>query len=158
MAKRSSCTKGQASTQDRGGQPHHGTLSGWSPCVQLARPIGKGLLGFLWQGLSIQNTPPQFGVIGFVKELLEFRRIGWFKLTLAQSSVLQSHNHKTQDWICPLGLAPVIYGHASDLQTIPYWVQDTQIGAICFNGAWGALMGGLLHGLNHHCNDPEVDV
>ena len=50
-----------------------------------------------------------------MRELSEFRRISWFKLMLAQSSVLQSHNHMTQDQICQLGQAPVIHGHASDM-------------------------------------------
>ena len=117
-----------------------------------------GLLGFLWQGLTIQNAPPQFEVVVFVKELSEFRRFGQFKLTLAQSSVLQSHNHKTREWICPLGLVPVTYGHANDPWTIPYWVQDAQIAAICFNGACEALTGGLLHGSYSCCTDLEVGV
>ena len=97
-------------------------------------------------------------MIAFATELLEFRRISWFKLTLAQSSVLQSHNHMIQNQICPLGLVPVIYGHASDLLTIPYWVQDVQIAAICFNGAHRVLEGGLLHGLHCHCNDQRVGI
>ena len=93
-----------------------------------------------------------------MKELSEYRRINQFKLTLAQSSILQSCNHKTQDWICLLGLAPVIYGHTSDLWTVPYWVQGAQIAAICFNGACGSLKGSLLHSSHHHCSDLEVGV
>ena len=117
-----------------------------------------GPLGFSGQGLSIQNALPQFEVIAFPKELLKFRKKSQFKLALVKSSVLQPYNYKTQNWICPLGLAPVISGHASDLWTIPNWVQDMQITAICFNGAHGALEGGLLHSLHCHYSDLEVSA
>ena len=93
-----------------------------------------------------------------MKEWLELRRIGQFKLMLAQSSILMSCNHKTQGWISLLGLVPFIYGHASDLCTVPYCVQDAQIATIHFNGACGALKDGFLHSSYCCCSDLKVVV
>ena len=117
-AKKSSHALDLASTLGLSDQHYNGILSGQSPCVQLG----------LWWLCSSKNCQ-------------EFRRIGQSKLTLARHPILQSHNHKTQNQICPLSLAPVIYGHASDLQAVPYRVQNVQIAAICFNGTCRAFQG-----------------
>ena len=63
---------------------------------------------------------------------------------------------RLKDQICPLSLLPVIYGHASDLQTVLDRVQDAQITAICFDGTHEAYEGSLLHGSHGHCSDLEV--
>ena len=39
----------------------------------------------------------------------------------------------------------VFYGHAGDLLTVLYGVQDVQIAAVCLYGAYGAFEGSLLH-------------
>ena len=85
-----------------------------------------------------------------MKELLELVWVSWFIWALAQSPILHPHNHMVHDWVCPLGLLPIISGHRGDLQTVPY-----QVAAVCLNSTHRALEGGLLHG-SHHCYGDSV--
>ena len=77
---------------------------------------------------------------------------------MAHSSILQPCNDKTQDQIGILSLMSVIYGHASDLQAVLYWIQDAQIIAIGFDWAHGASEGGLLYGSCCHCSGLNMGV
>ena len=83
-----------------------------------------GFLGVLGQKISIQNAPPQLGVVVFSKELVEFRWVSWFTWALAQGLVLHPHNHKALDSVCPLGLTPIVSSHAGNLLAISHQVQD----------------------------------
>ena len=97
-------------------------------------------IGPLWIPLVAvflsKNAPPHFKVVVFPKELSMFRRIGLFELTVGpEFCLLVLTITRLKDWIYPLSLVPVIYGHAGDLNTVPYRVQDVQITAICFADA-----------------------
>ena len=50
---------------------------------------------------------------------------------------------------------PIISGHAGNLQSIFYWVQDMQVAAIHLSGAGGAFAGSFLQGL-HCCHSDSV--
>ena len=87
--------------------------------------LGIGPHGIPLVGSSYTECPTSiWGGCIHKQAVKEFRWISQFKLILAQCPIQQSHNHNTQDQICLLSLVPVIYGHASDLQTVPYRVQD----------------------------------
>ena len=66
---------------------------------------------------------------------MELRWVIQFNGALAQGPVLHPHNHEAQDRVCPLGLMPIICGHAGNLWTITVWVQDMQIAAVHLSGA-----------------------
>ena len=57
---------------------------------------------------------------------------------------------------CPLGLMPIISGHAGNLWSISYQVQNMQVAAICLSGAGGAFKGSFLQGLHCHFSDLVV--
>ena len=68
--------------------------------------------------------------------LKELPELGWVQ---AKGPILHPQNHKAQDRVLPLGLMPIISGHADNLQTILYQVQDAQVAALCLKGLAGPL-------------------
>ena len=78
-------------------------------------------------------------MVVFLKELLELRWLSWFEWSLAQGLVLYPHNHEAQDKVSLLSLTSIVHGHAGNLWTLPYGVQDVQVVAVCFNGLAGYL-------------------
>ena len=62
------------------------------------------LLGSSQQKFSVQDTPPQLELVGFLKELPELRLVGQLVSALAQGPILHLHNHLTQEgsvrWVC----------------------------------------------------------
>ena len=98
-------------------------------------------MGFLWQNFSIQDTPLQLEVVAFSKELPELGWVSQFIWAQAQGPILHPHNHMAQEGVCPLSLLPIAGGHAGDLQTVFYQVQDAQVAAVCLNRTHGSLKG-----------------
>ena len=129
---------------------------GGSPYAWPARPIEIGPLVILLVWFSYTGCPASAWGILFLKELLDLGQISWFKWDLAQGPILHPHNHEAQDRVCPLGLMPIISGHAGDLWNVSYWVQDMQVAALHLNGAGRAFGGGFLQSSYCCCSDLVV--
>ena len=108
-------------------------MCGWQDQLELC------FMGVFGQEFSIQNTPSQLEVVAFSKELVKFGWVSWFTWALVQGPILHPHNHEAQDRVCPLGLMPIISGHAGNLQSFSYQVQDVQVTAICLSGGLQGL-------------------
>ena len=140
------------------GQPHHGIPLEWSLCEQLAKLAERGSPQIPWVWSSYIGHLFVIGGGLVAWELIEFRKIGLFGLSLPQGSILQSSNNQTQGWIHLLGLMPVFHGNAGDLLIVLHWVQDMQIAALCLYGTCWAFEGSFLHGPYCHSCDPEVSA
>ena len=81
--------------------------------------------------------------------------LSWHWLRVPSCSLTMT---RLKTMICSLNLMPVIYGQASDLQTVLYWFQDMQITAMGFDWACRAFKSSLLHSSYCCCSDLDVGV